>query len=138
MSEKTIQLDIVSAECLLFAGKVKRVSVSGSMGDLGIEPGHAPLLSAIKPGIIHVVLPSDEDDYLYVSGGLLEVQPHCVTVLADSALRGHALDEAAARQAEAEARQRLAEASDKVDYARALSELTQVSAQLRLLKKIRQ
>ena len=133
----SIHLDVVSAESALFSGAVMRLSASGIMGDLGIEPGHAPLLTLLKPGVIHIVTEAEEDEYLYVSGGVLEVQGHCVTILADSALRGQDLDEAAARQAEEQARRRLEEAGEQIDYAHALAELKQAVAQLRLLDKIR-
>ena len=132
----TLTLDIVSAEKALFSDKVKRLTVSGKMGDLGIEPGHTPLLSPIKPGQIILENESGDIGYFYVSGGMLEVQPNHVTVLADTCLRGEDLDEAAAEAARASAAEKLASAASG-DYSQALAELAQAAAQLRLIKELK-
>src|SRR5690554_6980957 len=105
MAAKTVQLDVVSAEERLFSGAVETVQVTGSEGELGVYPGHAPLLTLIKPGMVRLVLEDGAEQIIYVAGGVLEVQPHNVTVLADTAVRGDELDEqkalAAKQRAEA-------------------------------------
>ena len=93
MAAKTVHLDVVSAEDSLFTGAVETVQVTGSEGELGIYPGHAPLITKIKPGMVRVVKEGGEEEIIYVAGGVLEVQPHNVTVLADTAVRGEELDE---------------------------------------------
>jgi F-type H+-transporting ATPase subunit epsilon len=137
MSEATFQLDIVSAEQALFSGPVQRISVSGELGDLGIEPGHTPLLSPLKPG--HVILQhaAGEQEQFYVSGGLLEVQAETVTILADTCLRGDELDQSAAEAAKEAAQQKLSDSSSNADYSQALAELAQAAAQLRMIQSLR-
>jgi F-type H+-transporting ATPase subunit epsilon len=130
--------DVVSAEAALFSGKIQFVSLTGSMGDLGITPGHSPLLSEIKPGPMLMRKENGDEDVFYVSGGFLEVQPHKVTVLADTALRGVELNEAAAEQARLEAQQRLADKSAEFDYSRAVGQLAEATAQLRTIRQLRQ
>ena len=132
-----LQLDIVSAEQSLFSGEVQRLTVSGELGDLGVEPGHTPLLTRLKPGAVICQHSSGEEEAFYISGGILEVEPDCVTVLADTAIRAPDLDEAAAEAAQRAAESRLAETDAKLDYATALSDLAQASAQLRLIRKLR-
>ena len=132
----TIILDIVSAEKSLFSDKVRRLTISGEMGDFGIEPGHAPVLSSIKPGQIKIILESGEQVYFSVSGGFVEVQPKHVTVLADTCLRAEDLDEQAAEAARSAALSRLASAAGE-EYSKALSELAQASAQIRLIRELR-
>ncbi len=132
-----MKLDIVSAERALFAGEVLRLTATGEWGELGVEPGHAPLLTRLKPGAITCTLPSGELTSFYISGGIVEIQPDCVTVLADTAVRAHDLDESAAEVAAQAARDRLSQAEEKMDYATALSDLAQATAQLRLIKSIR-
>ncbi len=95
----TVHVDIVSAEDNIFSGTAKMLHASGEMGDLGILPRHAPLLTKLKPGEVRVERADGEDEFYYISGGMLEVQPHCITVLADTAVRAKDLDEAAAKQA---------------------------------------
>ena len=99
----TIHCDIVSAEASIFSGEVAMVFATGELGELGIAPRHAPLLTRLSPGQVRVQLPDGEEEFYYVSGGMLEIQPHVVTVLADTAARAHDLDEAAAAQAKEEA-----------------------------------
>ncbi len=107
----TIQVDIVSAEGEIYSGEASMVFAPASMGEVGIAPRHAPLLTALKPGEVRVIDPEGKEHFFYITGGMLEVQPHLVTVLADTALRGEQLDEAAALQAQAEAEEALQGAS---------------------------
>jgi F-type H+-transporting ATPase subunit epsilon len=133
---RTIQVDIVSAEGQIFAGEAEAVFVPAKEGELGITPRHAPLLTLIKAGEVRVKT-SEAEQSVFVSGGALEVQPHKVTILADTAIRAHDLDEAAALAAKQRAEDALAGAHDKIDQARAQAELAQVIAQLKLIEKIR-
>ncbi len=132
-----MQLDIVSAEAAIFAGKVKCLIATGSGGELGIYPGHTALLTSLKPGQIRVILENDSEEVFYMSGGMLEVQPDCVTVLADTAQRAVDLDEAAALAVKEEAERRLSEQKAGIEYSRALSELAEAAAQLRAIEMIR-
>ena len=134
---KTMHLDIVSAEALIFAGVVELLTVSGSAGELGIYPGHTALLTSLKPGQICARITGDKEDYFYISGGMLEVQPAAVTVLADTAIRATDLDEAAALAAREDAQQRLTNQTDKIEYTKAISELAEAAAQLRTIEMIR-
>lgn len=133
----SIHLDIVSAENEIFSGLVEMVVASGYLGELGIARGHAPLLTQIKPGEIRVTLQGGKEELFYVSGGVLEVQPHCITVLADTAIRAENLNEAAALEAEKKAKEALANKHADFDYSAAASELARAAAQIRLLKKIK-
>lgn len=133
----TVHCEIVSAEKQVFSGVVEFVSVTGSLGDLGISPGHAPLLSELKPGPVELRKEGGEEDVYYISGGFLEVQPHKVTVLADTALHAHDLNEAAALEAKQHAEQAIAEKGAEFDYSRAASQLAEATAQLRALTQIR-
>ena len=137
MAAMTVHLDVVSAEEMLFSGRVETLQVSGSEGDLGIYPGHAPLLTAIKPGMIRVVKQHGEEEFFYVAGGVLEVQPGAVSVLADVALRGEDLDETAAMSAQKEAEEALANPSADFEYAEAAIKLSEAIAQLRVIQQIR-
>jgi F-type H+-transporting ATPase subunit epsilon len=134
----TTHLDIVSAEKEIFAGLVESVVVTGILGELGITPGHAPLLTAIKPGEIRLTLPGGQQEVFYVNGGLLEVQPHCVSVLADVVARVENLDEAAALAAKAKAEADMANKNAEIDYSVAAAELAEAVAQIRAIKKIKQ
>ncbi|MGB0662747.1 MAG: F0F1 ATP synthase subunit epsilon [Pontibacterium sp.] len=134
----TVLCEIVSAEKQIFSGDVEFVSVTGSLGDLGIAPGHAPLLSELKPGPVEFRKQGGEEDVFYISGGFLEVQPHKVTILADTALHAHDLNEAAALEAKQHAEQAMANKSAEFDYSAAASQLAEASAQLRALSQIRQ
>ena len=131
-----IQLDIVSAEQALFSGKVQSVIVSGSQGELGIMPGHTPLLSALKPGAVQLKHEQGDEESFYVSGGMIEVQPYHVTILADTAQRAHDLDEEKALEAEREARRKLSEQSSDFDHSAALAELAEAAAQVRLIREM--
>ena len=133
----TIRVDIVSAEKEVYSGLAEMVFAPAEMGEVGIAPRHAPLISKLKPGEVRVKV-SDKEVYdFYVSGGLLEVQPHLVTVLADTAIRAKDIDEAAALQAKARAEEQLKDQTDKIDYANARAELAQAISQLRTLDRLR-
>lgn len=134
---KTIQCEIVSAEFGIFSGAVEMLIADGTEGELGITPGHSPLLTALKPGSVRLKLPSGEEDIFYVGGGYLEVQPSCVTILADHALRADDLDEAAALDAQNAAQQLMHNRSGELDYSRAAVQLAEAAAQLRTLQAIR-
>ena len=136
MANKTIHVDIVSAEGEIFAGEAEMVFVPAKEGELGITPRHAPLLTLIKAGEVRVKTAEGETS-VYVGGGALEVQPNRITVLADTAVRAHDLDEAAALAAKQRAEEALANTTDKIDQAHALAELAQAAAQLKLLEKLR-
>lgn len=133
----TVHCDIVSAEKQIFSGLVEMVVAAGTEGDLGIGYGHAPLLSGLQPGPIRVINQSGEEDIYYVSGGYIEVQPHGVTVLADTALRAEDMDEAAAQQAKDDAEKDMADRNSDFDYSAAAVQLAEASAQLRTLQAIR-
>jgi len=133
----TIQCDIVSAESEIFSGEASMVVVTGEEGELGIAPRHAPLLTRIKPGQVRVMLPEGGEEFYYVSGGMLEVQPHVVTVLADTAARAADLDEAAAVKAKEEAERALADRSAEMGMAEAQSQLAEAVAQLAALERLR-
>ena len=133
----TVHCDIVSAEENLFSGLVEMVVAAGEMGDLGIIRGHAPLLTALKPGPIRVIKQGGEEEVIYVSGGYLEVQPNSISVLADTAVRAGDLDEAAALEAQKHAQQALENQSADFDYSRAMTQLAEAAAQLRTIQQIR-
>jgi len=133
----TIHVDIVSAETEIFSGPAEMVFAPGEMGELGIAPRHTPLLTRLKPGEVRVKQPEGEDLFFFVSGGMLEIQPHVVTVLADTALRAKDIDEAAAIAAKERAEQALRDKKGDMDYARAQAELAESIAQLRTLEKLR-
>ncbi|MGD0961816.1 MAG: F0F1 ATP synthase subunit epsilon [Methylomonas sp.] len=133
----TIHVDIVSAESEVYSGLALMVFAPAEMGEVGITPRHAPLITKLKPGEVRVKISDKEFQEFYVSGGLLEVQPDLVTVLADTAIRAHDLDEAAALQAKARAEEMLSDKSGKIDYANAKAELIQAISQLRTLDKLR-
>ncbi len=134
---KTITLDIVSAEASIFHGEVRFVSVTGAAGELGIYPGHAPLLTTLKPGQIHAVLKDGKEEVFYMSGGMLEIQPNVISVLADTALRADDLDEAAALSAKLSAEKILRQKIEGMEYSRALAELAEAAAQLRAISTLR-
>src|SRR5579862_2148014 len=133
----TIHVDIVSAEGELFAGDAKMVFASASEGDIGIAPRHAPLLSLLKPGEVRVQTPDGVEHHFFVGGGAIEVQPSKVTILADTALRAKAMDEAAALAAKQRAGEALQDKSGHRTQAEALAELSRVAAMLKVLKRIR-
>jgi F-type H+-transporting ATPase subunit epsilon len=133
----TIHVDIVSAEGEIFSGEASMVFVPAIMGDIGIAPRHAPLLTTLRPGEVRVQTPAGDEQFFYVSGGAIEIQPHVVTVLADTALRAHDLDEAAALQAKQRAEEALRNRDDKMDTAKLQAELAQAAAQIRAIEKLR-
>lgn len=133
----TIQCDIVSAEQALFSGSVQMVVVTGELGELGIAPQHAPLITRIKPGYVRVMLEDGSQQEFYVSGGILEVQPQLVSVLADTAMRSADLDESKAKQAKEEAERVLANRSEAMNIAEAQAKLTEAMAQLQALERLR-
>ena len=133
----TIRCDIVSAEEEIFHGEAQLVVATGEEGELGIAPRHAALITRLKPGQVRVHLPNGEEQFFYVSGGILEVQPNVVTVLADTALRAKDLDEAAARRAKEEAERALANRTDALEVAQAQGQLAQAVAQLQALERLR-
>src|SRR5512141_762483 len=124
----TIRCDIVSAEEEIFHGVVTMVIATGEMGELGIAPRHAPLITRLKPGQVRVILEGGEEQAFYVSGGILEVQPQVVTVLADTAIRAKDLDEASARQAKEEAERAIANRGDAMEVAEAQAKLAEALA----------
>lgn len=133
----TIKCDIVSARRELFSGEVTRCVVSGSGGELGIYPRHAPLMTTLKAGQVRIWKPDDEELTFIIGGGILEVMPHLVTVLADSATRADDLDEAAAQRAKAEAERELLTRTDRLEIAEAQAKLAEAVAQLRALEQLR-
>ena len=134
----TVHVDVVSAEKSLFSGPAEVVIAPGEMGELGIYPRHAPLLTRIKPGSVRLKLPNqDQEELIYVSGGMLEVQPTVVTILADTAIRGVDLDEGRALEAKRAAEEALRDRKADVDYAAAQAELLEAVAQLRAIQKLR-
>ena len=133
----TVQCDIVSAEREIFSGLVEMVITTGSLGEVGIAYGHAPLLTGIKPGPVRLIKQGGAEEIFFVSGGYLEVQPYHVTVLADTALRANDMDEAAALEAQQLAQQQLADQSSEIDFQRAAIQLAEASAQLRTLQAIK-
>lgn len=134
---QTMQLDIVSAEKSIFSGTVEFISARAAHGEIGILPRHAPLLVQLQAGEVRVKLPGGNEEFYYVSGGMLEVQPNIVTVLADTAARAKDLDEAAALEAKARAERALADRSADLDYAKAQAELAAAIAQLRAIQNLR-
>ncbi len=133
----TLEVDIVSAEGEIFSGAAAMVFASASQGDLGIYPRHAPLLTLLKAGEVRVVTPDGQDHYFFVGGGALEVQPHKVTVLADTALRAKDLDEAAAVAAKQRVEAALKDKTDRATEAELLAELTRFTEQLKMIERLR-
>ncbi len=133
----TVHVDIVSAEKEIFSGLAEMVFAPAELGEVGISPGHAPLISKLNPGEVRVKVSDTETQEYFVSGGLLEVQPYLVTVLADTAMRAKDIDEAAALEAKAEAEEALSDKSGKIDYATAQAQLAVAMMQLRALDKFR-
>ena len=133
----TIRVDIVSAEAEIFSGDATLVVATGELGELGITPRHAPLITRLKPGHVDVLLADGERQQFYVSGGILEVQPQVVTVLADTAMRAADLDEAAALRARKEAEEALANRTEAMEIAEAQARLAEAMAQLQALERLR-
>lgn len=134
---QTIRVDIVSAEAEIFSGDATMVVATGELGELGITPRHAPLITRLKPGHVDVLLEGGERQQFYVSGGILEVQPQVVTVLADTAARAADLDESSAQRAKKEAQEALANRSDAMEIAEAQAKLAEAMAQLQALERMR-
>jgi len=133
----TIHVDIVSAENEIFSGLAEMIFAPAELGEVGIAPRHAPLITKLLPGEVRVKVNDTETQEYYVSGGILEVQPHLVTVLADTAIRAKDIDEVSALEAKAKAEEMLADKSGKIDLAKAQAELAQAMSQLRTLDRLR-
>ncbi len=134
----TLQVDVVSAEEQIFSGEAKFVALPGEMGELGIYPRHTPLITRIKPGAVRIIrADNDEEEFVVVAGGILEIQPGSVTVLADTAIRGKDLDEAKAAEATKAAEEAVKNAKSDIDLAAAQNELYMVAAQIAALRKYR-
>jgi F-type H+-transporting ATPase subunit epsilon len=133
----TMHVDIVSAEAEIYSGTVTQVFAPAEMGEVGILPRHAPLLSKLKPGEIRVFDNEGEEHSFFINGGILEIQPHVVTILSDTAMRAADIDEAAALEAKAKAEAAMSEKKSDLDYARAKAELIEAIAQIETIKKIR-
>jgi len=132
-----VHCSIVSAEQEIFSGLIEMVVATGSLGELGIKPGHAPLLSGIKPGPVRLILEGGEEEIFFASGGYIEVQPTAVTILADTAIRADNIDEAAATEAERKAQSELNDQRAEVDFARVSADLQEQAAMLRTVRKLR-
>ena len=133
----TIHVDVVSAEESIFSGEARFVALPGESGELGIYPRHTPLITRIKAGSVRIETTDGGEEFVFVAGGILEVQPDCVTVLSDTAIRGKDLDEEKANAAKASAEEALKNAKSEIDMARATSELAVLAAQLSALRKYR-
>jgi F-type H+-transporting ATPase subunit epsilon len=135
----TIHVDVVSAETLIFSGEAEFVALPGEAGELGIYPKHTPLITRIRPGAVRIkVVGRTEEEFVFVAGGILEVQPNAVTVLADTAIRGGDLDEAKATEAKRMAEEQMLNRDAKIDYAQAQAELASAIAQLAAIQRLRQ
>ncbi len=132
-----IHVDIVSAETSIYSGPAEMVFAPAVMGELGIAPRHTPLLTKLKPGAVRIQVPEGEEESVFISGGMLEIQPHVVTVLADTAVRAHDLDEAAAVEAKQRAEKALADQKSDIEYAKAQAELAEAVAQLQAIAALR-
>jgi F-type H+-transporting ATPase subunit epsilon len=137
MAEATIHVDVVSAEESIFSGEATFVVLPGEAGELGIYPRHTPLITRIRPGSVRIQKPGGEEELVFVAGGILEVQPKVITVLADTAIRGKDLDEAKATEALRRAEEARAKAQDKAEIAAVESELSSLAAQLAAIRKLR-
>ena len=137
MAAATIHVDVVSAEASIFSGEAEFVVLPGEAGELGIYPRHAPLITRIKPGAVRIQKPGGEEELIFVAGGILEVQPKVITVLADTAIRGHDLDEAKANEAVKKAEEARRNAKDKQEIAVVEGELSMLAAQLAAIRKLR-
>ncbi|OCG41260.1 F0F1 ATP synthase subunit epsilon [Gilliamella apicola] len=137
MALTSYKLEVVSAESHLFSGDVQRIRVTGKEGELGIYPGHTPLLTTIKPGMVGIVKADGEEEFIYLSGGILEVQPNIVTILADTAIRGEDLDEARAQEAVRQAQEHINHPSDDMSFAQASAELSKALAKIRVIELTR-
>jgi F-type H+-transporting ATPase subunit epsilon len=135
----TIHVDVVSAEEAIYSGEAEFVVLPGEEGELGIYPRHTPLITRIKPGTVRIKPANGgEEELIFVAGGILEVQPNLITVLADTAIRGHDLDEAKALEAHKRAQEHLQDRTGKMEYASAMAELAEAAAQIAAIRKLRQ
>ena len=134
----TVHCSIVSAELEIFSGMVEMVVASGTMGELGLFPGHTPLLSGVKPGPVRLRLAGGEEEIFFASGGYIEVQPMSITILADTAIRADDIDEAAAVEAQQKAERELADNRADIDFGRVSSDLAEQAAMLRTIRKFRE
>ena len=134
----TIRVDVVSAEESIFSGDAKFVALPGEAGELGILPGHIPLITRIRPGAVRIEKADGGEEFVFVAGGILEVQPNHITVLSDTAIRGHDLDEAKATEARRQAEEAVKNAASDIDLAKATSERAVMAAQIAALRKFRQ
>ena len=134
----TVLCRIVSAEMEIYSGQVEMVIATGTIGELGIMPGHTPLLTGVKPGPVRLVLEGGEEEIFFASGGYLEVQPSAITILADTALRADDVDEAAALEAQQKAEKELSDQHSDVDFARVAANLQEQAAMLRTVRKLRE
>ncbi len=132
-----MQVEIVSAEEEIFSGEAELMIAPAEMGDVGVMPRHTPLITRLRPGEVRLQTQGEEEQFYFVSGGILEVQPHMVTVLADTAIRARDLDEAQAREAKRRAEEALADRQSDIDYATAQARLAEAAAQLQMLEDIR-
>lgn len=134
---KAMRLDIVSAEKQIFSGDVSMIFVTGTVGEMGIAPGHSQLLTTLKPGYIRAIHANQEEDVYYISGGMLEVQPYIVSVLADTAMRADDIDEVSAIQAKETAEKALTGKASAMDMAKATAELAEITAQIRAVQRLK-
>ena len=134
----TIHVDVVSAEESIFSGEARFVALPGEAGELGIYPRHTPLITRIKAGSVRIEQADGSEEFIFVAGGILEVQPHCITVLSDTAIRGKDLDDKKANEAKAAAEEAIKNAKTDIDLAKATSELSIMLAQIQALRKYRQ
>ena len=133
-----LRVDVVSAEELIFSGDAEFVVLPGELGELGIYPRHAPLITRIKPGAVRIRVPGEtEEEFVFVAGGILEVQPYTVTVLADTAIRAKDLDQSKAEEAKKRAEDELLNQASKIDYAKAQAEIAAAVAQISMIQKLR-
>lgn len=137
MTTPTLRLDIVSAEKQIFSGEVEMVYVTGELGEMGIAPGHAQLLTTLVPGTVRAVLPNKEEEIFYISGGMLEIQPYIASVLSDTAIRADDIDEAAAIASKEQAQKILAGKASAIDVAKATAELAAIAAQIRAIQQLK-
>jgi F-type H+-transporting ATPase subunit epsilon len=137
MGAPTIHVDVVSAEASIFSGEAEFVVLPGEAGELGIYPRHAPLITRLKPGAVRIQKPGGEEELVFVAGGILEVQPKVITVLADTAIRGHDLDEAKANEAMKKAQEAMARSQDKQEIATLQAEFAMMAAQIAAIRKLR-
>ena len=133
----TLHVDVVSAEEMIFSGEAKFVALPGESGELGIMPKHTPLITRIKPGAVRIETADGGEEFIFVAGGILEVQPSGVTVLADTAVRGKDLDEAKAESAKASAKEAMDNAKSDIDFAKAQGEFAAMAAQIAAIRKFR-